>query len=268
LTPLPPGFLARPFAHRALHDRSAGRIENSQAAVAAAVAAGWGIEIDVQMSADGEAMVFHDETLDRLTAETGTVIERSAACLQRIVLSGGGGDTIPTLSEVLALVAGRVPILVEIKDQGALRPPEPGLPAGRSTERAAADDARLARATAAALLGYAGPVAVMSFSPDAMAAFGVAAPDRPCGLVTRAFTETDTPWVPQALRDRLRAMADLDRIGATFLSHHRADLANPLLRRMRARGLPMLCWTVRSADEEAAARRVVDQVTFEGYVPA
>lgn len=115
--PLPPRFTDRPFAHRGLHDARAGRIENSRAAVAAAVEAGFGIEIDVQGSADGEAMVFHDDTLDRLTAMRGPVRGRSAAELRAIALSDGGGS-IPTLSEILDIVAGRAPLLVEIKDQG------------------------------------------------------------------------------------------------------------------------------------------------------
>lgn len=265
---LPPGFLDRPFAHRALHDRAASRIENSHAAVAAAIAAGWGIELDVQLSADGAAMVFHDEALDRLTAETGAVLDRTADELQRIALVGGGGDTIPTLGAVLGQVAGRVPLLVEIKDQGALRPPEPGLPEQPSVDRAARDAARLAHATAAALRGYDGPVAVMSFSPGMMMAFAAEAPDLPRGLVTRAFTRDDTPWVPRALRERLGMMTDMDRIGAVFLSHHCRDLDNPLVAQMKEDGLTILCWTVRSAAEEAAARLVADQITFEGYCPA
>ena len=118
--PLPAAFLERPIAHRALH--GPGRPENSRAAIRAAVAAGYGIEIDVQPSADGVAMVFHDADLDRLTGTAGPIRGRTAADLARLPLHGGD-EGIPTLAEVLALVAGRVPLLVEIKDQdGALGP--------------------------------------------------------------------------------------------------------------------------------------------------
>ena len=93
---LPDTFLKLPIAHRALHDRAQGRIENSAQAVKAAVAAGYGIEVDLQLSSDGVPMVFHDEALDRLTEESGPIITRTAADLGRIRLKGSA-DTIPTL---------------------------------------------------------------------------------------------------------------------------------------------------------------------------
>ena len=117
---LPPSFLAAPIAHRALHDRAAGRPENSVEAIEAAIAAGYGIEIDLQLSADGRAMVFHDYDLARLTGEKGAIQRRSASELGAIRLLGGVTG-IPTLPQVLDLVAGRVPLLIELKDQdGAL----------------------------------------------------------------------------------------------------------------------------------------------------
>ena len=100
MAPLPAAFLTRPIAHRALHDRAARRPENSRAAIRAAIAAGYGIEIDLQLSADGVPMVFHDETLDRLTAERGPVRARSARELGEIRLKGSE-DRIPTLAQVL-----------------------------------------------------------------------------------------------------------------------------------------------------------------------
>ena len=151
--PLPAAFLTQPPAHRALHDSAAGRPENSRAAVRAAVAAGYGIEIDVQLSSDGQAMVFHDEDLDRLTSDCGPVRARTAAELGRTRLRDAE-DGIPTLPEVLALIGGRVPLLIEIKDQ---------------TLTMSETDGRLEAATAAALASYTGPVAVMSFNPHAVA---------------------------------------------------------------------------------------------------
>src|SRR3954470_20933623 len=105
-------LIARPFAHRGLHGE--GRIENSRAAFAAAIASGQGIELDVQASRDGEAMVFHDERLDRLTAETGALAAIDANALGRIGLTGSD-DRIERLSEILRLIGGRVPLLIEVK---------------------------------------------------------------------------------------------------------------------------------------------------------
>ena len=115
-------FLSTPLAHRALHDVRDGRPENSLAAIRAAMARGYGIEIDLQLSRDGQAMVFHDDRLDRLTGAVGPVRQKTAAELAGTVLSGGK-EGVPRFAEVLALVAGQVPLLVEIKDQdGALGP--------------------------------------------------------------------------------------------------------------------------------------------------
>lgn len=247
--PLPGAFLTRPLAHRALHDRAAGRPENSRAAVRAGVAAGYGIEIDVQISADGQAMVFHDEDLDRLTAGHGPVKARSAAELGRIRLRDAE-DGIPTLPEVLALVAGRVPLLIEIKDQ---------------TLTMSETDGRLESATAAALHRYAGPVAVMSFNPHAVAWMARLAPQLPRGLTTSAYDPADWAPLPEATCTRLRGIPDYDRTGASFISHEAADLSRPRVAALKAQGAAILCWTVRSPAAEDQARRVAHNITFEGY---
>jgi len=249
---LPGAFLARPIAHRGLHDAMAGRVENSRASVRAAIASGFGIEIDLQLSRDGEAMVFHDATLERLTPEAGPVRGRDAAELSRIPLTGGG-ETIPTLSDLLAEVAGRVPLLVEIKDQDGALGPDTGVREARACEVITRHD---------------GPVAVMSFNPHAVAACAAAAPSLPRGLVTCPFLPGDWPGVAQGRLDRLTAIADFDHVGAGFVSHHHRALNSPAIAGLKARGVPVLCWTVRSAAEEAAARRIADNVTFEGYLPA
>lgn len=250
--PLPEAFLTAPIAHRALHDLGAGRPENSCAAMQAAVNAGYGIEIDVQLSSDGVAMIFHDYDLGRLTAERGAVAQRSATALSAIPLKGGS-EGIPTLAEGLALVAGRVPLLIEIKDQsGAL---------------SAGPDA-LERAVAQALEGYVGPVAVMSFNPHAVAAFGALRPDLPRGLTTEEFTAEDWGLVPAATRERLSTIPDYAATGASFLSHGVRDLSMPRVAELKAEGARILCWTVRSAAQEAQARQVAENITFEGYTPA
>ena len=243
-------FLRLPLAHRALH--GPGRPENSLAAVKAAVAAGYGIEVDIQPSADGVAMVFHDYALDRLTGETGPVAQRSAAELGATRLRGAE-EGIPTLAEVLEVVDGQVPTLVEIKDQdGAVGP----------------DIGRLHAWVAEALEGFEGPVAVMSFNPHVVAAFGEVAPEVPRGLTTSAWDHGAALQLPAETRAYLATIPDFDRVGASFISHDWRDLANPRVTELKAQGVPILCWTVRSAQEESQAREIADNVTFEGYAAA
>lgn len=250
--PLPPGFLRLPIAHRALHDRAAGRIENSPAAIRAAVETGYAIEIDLQLSADGVPMVFHDEDLDRLTAKTGPLNTRTAEELGLIQLAGGE-DFVPTLAEVLALIAGRVPLLIEIKDQSLTMGPT---------------DGRLETATAAALRGYRGEVALMSFNPASVAHMARLAPELPRGLTTSAYDPDDWAPLPADICARLRDIPDFDATGSSFISHEARDLARPRVAELKAQGAAILCWTIRSPKEEAQARLHADNVTFEGYLAA
>lgn len=250
MTPLPEGFDARPFAHRGLH--GGGRPENSLSAVRAAVEAGYGIEIDLQLSADGRAVMFHDHTLDRMTPETGPVRSRTAAELGRIALAGTA-DRIPTLAEVLGTVAGRVPLLIEIKDQdGALGP------AVGALEAAVADDLR----------DYSGPVAVMGFNPHSVMEMARLAPDLPRGLTTDAFDADEWPGVPADRLAGLRAMARLDAAGAAFVSHDHRDLENQAVAAARASGRRIFCWTIRSQADADRALRIAHAITFEGFRPA
>jgi glycerophosphoryl diester phosphodiesterase len=250
---LHPLFTGPAIAHRGLHDRAAGRIENSRAAVRAAVDAGYGVEIDVQLSADGEAMVFHDSTLDRLTDASGPVAARTASELGRISLAGGG-ETIPTLAEILSLAAGRAALLIEIKDQG-----------GRLDETGVGP---LEARVAALLADYAGPVAAMSFNPASMIAMRRLAPDLPRGLTAgepACYDENDLG--PQRLA-ALAELAEWGAAGACFASYHWRALPTPRTAALRAAGVPLLCWTLRDTADDAAARRHADNVTFEGYAAA
>ncbi|WP_406869998.1 glycerophosphodiester phosphodiesterase family protein [Thioclava sp. 'Guangxiensis'] len=250
---LDPRFLSLPIAHRAYHDRAQRRPENSLAAIRAAIAAGYGIEIDLQLSADGVAMVFHDYLLDRLTGETGPLHARTAAELQAIPLRDAD-EGIPTFAEVLDLVAGQVPLLVEIKNQN---------------DRNGAGLGPLEDAAAQALRGYQGPVAVMGFNPETIALFHAAAPEVTVGLTTYAeWSAEDFPDLDDDQRARLREIADYDRVGASFISHHWKDLGMARVAALKAEGAHILCWTIRSPEAEAKAREVAENVTFEGYAPA
>jgi len=245
---LPAAFYGAPFAHRGLHDLNKGRPENSPAAFRAAVDHGYGIELDVQLSADGEAMVFHDYALDRLTETQGALRLCSADELAKITLKGGT-ETIPTLAQVLDLIAGQVAVLVELKDQ----------------DGGMGDDlGPLEEATAAALKNYSSDIAVMSFNPNAVARMATLAPDIPRGIVTSAYRYHDWP-LPKATCDRLREVPDYDCTGACFISHEMNDLARDRVADLRKAGAMVCCWTVRSAAAEAEARAFADNITFEGY---
>ncbi|KPP84419.1 MAG: Glycerophosphoryl diester phosphodiesterase [Rhodobacteraceae bacterium HLUCCO07] len=250
MTKLDPSFTRAPIAHRALHDITDGRPENSRAAIRAALAAGYGIEIDLQLSLDGQAMVFHDYDLGRLTGQSGSIRQRSATELGRLPLLHGDGEGVPTLTDVLALVQGRAPLLIEIKDQDGIMGPNVGT---------------LEYAAAQALGSYEGPVAVMSFNPHAVEVMARLMPDLPRGLTTSAFTPHNWPLLPTATCDHLGRIPDYDRLGASFVSHEQHDLHNPRLAELRAKGGAILCWTVTSPEAETEAREVADNITFEGY---
>ena len=249
MTPLlPEAFLRVPLAHRGYHGRLTG-VENSREAIANAVAHGYGIELDLQLSSDGQAMVFHDETLTRMTGLGGHVIEKSAAELGAIQLSGGQSG-IPSLGDVLAQVAGKVPLLIEIKYQiGDLGP----------------TNGQLERATAAALTSYFGPAAVMSFNSHSVALMAKLAPEIPRGLTTDSFSAADWPDVPKHRLQQLQQLDGFDEMGAGFISHDYRDLSSAHVAEVKSAGHPVLCWTVTSQDAEIKARQIADNITFEDY---
>lgn len=196
-------------------------------------------------------MVFHDYDLGRLTADQGPIRGRDAAALAAIPLRGGN-EGIPDLPEIMEIVAGRVPLLVELKDQH-----------GQMGDT----DGTLEQATVRALDGYAGPVAVMSFNPAMVARMAELAPQVPRGIVTCAFSADHWPLLKPDTRARLRDIPDYIASGSDFVSHHFEDLDRPRIAELRAEGATILCWTVRSATAEKTARRLADNITFEGYPP-
>ncbi|MCQ0970878.1 phosphodiesterase [Paracoccus sp. TK19116] len=247
---LPPEFLDRPIAHRGLHDAQVP--ENSVAAAEAAIAAGYGIELDIQHTADGTPVVFHDYDLTRLAGDEGFVADLTTEELADFRL-GKSDQAIPLLSSYLKIIDGRAPLLIEIKDQD-----------GRLGEQIGDLHLRVAEA----LSGYKGPVAVMSFNPHVVAAFHKQAPDIACGIVSCDYNEDDWPMIDDATRSDLASLSMFDQSGASFVSHDHKDLANPAITALRARGVPILCWTIRSPEAEAQARTRCDNITFEGYPAA
>lgn len=247
---LDPRFFARPIAHRGYHDAARGRIENSRAAIGAAMAHRYGIEIDLQLSADDHAMVFHDYDISRLTDLRGPIRQRPLENLRTIKLNGTD-ETIPTLTEVLRQVSGRAPLLIELKDQDGAMGSDVGV---------------LESAVADALAGYDGPVALMSFNPHSVRTLAALLPEIPRGLVTSGFDPEDWPTLPAQTRNLLRDIPDYDRVRASFISHDVRNLHAKRVAELKEQGAKIFCWTVRSPEEEAKARRIAHNVTFEGYV--
>lgn len=241
LAPAPPPaqvawLRGQTFAHRGLH--GGGTPENAPSAFAAAIARGLGIECDVQLTADGQAIVFHDFTLDRLTGEHGEVIARPAAALGTISLLGST-DFIPDLPGLLRLVAGQVPLLIEVK----MRSTRPVAP--------------LCRAVTAALAGYAGPHAVMSFDPRVSRWFARHAPAMLRGLIV---TEEAYKGLPGGIRRQL----SLWWAKPHFLAYDIRDLPSRFASAQRQRGLPVASWTVRSPALLARAALHADAPIAEG----
>ena len=224
------------YAHRGLHHE--GVPENSRAAAEGAIAAGMGIECDIQMSRDNVPLVFHDWELDRLTKERGKTVARTADHLCRIALMATD-QTIWRLSELLELAAGRVPILVEIKAQPHLAIAEPCM------------------AIAKALTGYAGPFAVMSFDLRVGEWFAKHASDMVRGLVI-----TDT--LDHGYRHAWRAPHALERAAPDFLASDVRDIPNALTQLWRESGRPLLTWTVRSPETRARGVAHADALIAEG----
>lgn len=243
-------LVGRPIAHRGLHDVGRGLPENSLSAAQAAIAGGFGIECDVQLSADGEAMVFHDFVLDRLTGESGSVASRPAQALAAIALKGSA-DRIPTLDGFLDAIGGRTPVIVEIKSRfdGALA---------------------LARRTVE-IIARRGqqPIAIKSFDPDIVAAIRDLAPELPRGIVAmNDYSYGDYAHLDAQRKHALANLLHFERSQPHFISWKVADLpcAAPYLCR-KALGMPLMTWTVRTAAERETAARHADQMVFEGFTP-
>lgn len=220
------------FAHRGLHgpDISGTHIpENSVAAFRAALAVGAGIETDLRLSADGVPMVFHDRDAMRLCGSPAVCSATSADQLGTLRLHGGE-ERIPRLSDLLALTAGRVPLLLELKTEG--------------------NAARFARAVTEGLRAYSGPVGVMSFDPRVAAWLAAHAPGIRRGLALSGGGGTLSRW------------ASLWRARPQFLAVERTELSWRWVLRARRR-VPVYSWTIQSPEERAQAAVQADALIWE-----
>ncbi|MGJ4903022.1 glycerophosphodiester phosphodiesterase [Bradyrhizobium sp. HKCCYLS2058] len=245
----PDWLTARPVAHRGLHDAVSGIIENMPAAARGAVAGNFAIECDIQLSADGEAMVHHDYDLGRLTEGTGPLIEKTAAELKAIKFKQTD-EQMMTLGDLCNLIAGRVPLVVEVKStfQG---------------------DRRLVRRMAEVLASYSGPVVGMSFDPDQVRALRETMPKLTRGIVAQRSYE-DGYWakLTQAQRDSMLHLKHGFSSQPHFVAYWVDQLPAPAPWIARnVFGCPLLTWTVRTPEQRAAAARYADQMIFEGFTP-
>ena len=232
----PPWLTARPIAHRGLHDRAAGRPENSLAAFEAACEHAYAIECDLQPAEDGTAMVFHDAELKRLTGEPGLVTQRSAVALGALKLHGTN-ESVPRLRDMLDLVADRVPIVLELKG------PQD-------------DPAAFARSIGQTIADYPGRLALMSFDHALVREFRRVAPDRPRGLTAMGGEECFA-----------QHSAICDEADLGFVSYEVNALPNRFVKRVRESGGAAITWTVRTAEQIRLTREHADQMTFEGFLP-
>jgi glycerophosphoryl diester phosphodiesterase len=241
----------RPIAHRGLHDAGRGIIENTAPAFTAAIGKGYGIECDLRPASDGTPMVFHDLELKRLVDAPGRVSDYTPQALKALTYRGQT-EKIISLADFLDLVGGRVPLLVEIKSEWD------------------APDATFLKAIADLAGSYRGPLALMSFDPGVMAAIRDLAPSIPRGIVAGLYQGPGW-WLDRLSPERAEGLSQLLESGPAqpdFYSYHVKALPTPVTRFVReVLGIPLVTWTVRTAEERAVAERWADAITFEGFEP-
>lgn len=242
----PAWLTARPIAHRGLHNVAEGRAENSLSSCKAAIEQNYAIECDIRRAKDGEAMVFHDFTLERLTSTAGALSDFTSAELQSLHLLNTQ-DTIPSLADYLDTINGAVPLIIEIKS-------------------AFDGDTRLAARAAELIALYKGAVCLKSFDPGILIFLRERKVPCPMGLIAQAHYDA-SEWgeLSPLQRQRLETLSDYPTCRPDFLSWHHKDFpaTAPILFR-HGLGLPVLAWTIRSGEERAAAEKWADQIIFEG----
>jgi glycerophosphoryl diester phosphodiesterase len=240
-------LVARPIAHRGLHSKSKGIIENTSRAFEVAIKGDYAIECDVQLTADGEAIVFHDDDLDRLTQAKGPVKALTTRALQMVKLKETS-DRMQTLAELLEQVDGRATLVIELKSLWD------------------GDDA-LAKRALEVLEGYDGPYGLMSFDTEVIACLRELSPRTVRGIVADRTTDPSYNALPLAKRFSMRTFAHLAETQPHFVSYNWRELPFEPVTEIRNAGHPVITWTLRSKEEASQALRYCDQITFEGYAP-
>jgi glycerophosphoryl diester phosphodiesterase len=246
------GAYLRPIAHRGLHDDRAGVIENTALAFEAAIAKGFGIECDLRPARGGLPVVFHDLTTERIIGGENRLISNLGETEIRGLRTHSGQHHVLTLEDMLALVDGRVPLLVEIKSEWD----PPDVPFLAEIGRRALD--------------YRGDIALMSFDPDVMTVMRELATEIPRGVISGGYRDEhgETWWRDRISEERAERLANLLESGPvapSFYAYHVKSLPTPVTRFVReVAGLPVFAWTVRSAEDRAAAKHYADAPIFEG----
>ncbi|HTO27775.1 MAG TPA: glycerophosphodiester phosphodiesterase family protein [Devosia sp.] len=242
-----------PVAHRGLHDRGNGVIENSASAFEAAISGGFAIECDVQLTSDGVPVIFHDDNMRRLLGKDGAVADCTAADItSSALLDSAAGDCPQKFTDFLNQIAGRTLLQIELKHQ-----------------RDTTGTQLLARAVAEALKPYEGPVTVESFDPHLLTAirqFGFAGQR---GIITYDYADaSEDNHLTEEQRYTLRHLLHWHETQFDFISCAKDALTLPAIVFWRALGKPVTAWTIRSQAEADAARPHSDQIVFEGFQPA
>jgi glycerophosphoryl diester phosphodiesterase len=152
----------------------------------------------------------------------------------------------------MSYIAGRVPVLIELKDQDGTLGDSPSV---------------FESAVCKILENYTGPVALMSFNPFMIERCAKLSPNIPRGLITEVFKQDEWPNISKLRCDKLTKISDYFTAGATFISHDHMDLKSDEVDRLKKAGATILCWTVRTQNEDIEARKIADSVTFENYLP-
>ncbi len=237
-------FKNRRYAHRGLHGD--GVAENSMTAFRRAVDAGYGIELDVRLTKDGELVVFHDATLNRVTGIDAKVIDKTLAELRELRLSGTD-DTVPSFSEVLALVDGKIPLLIELKEEAG----EYGV-----TEK-----------TLEILASYKGDFMIESFNPLALSLVKKKAPHIVRGFLSENFGKTEEY---RGFKYFLLEHLLLNVIcRPDFIAYCHRDFKMPVFRFVKwLFRTPCFAWTTESeAEDSAALKHGFSGTIFQYYLP-
>ena len=241
-------LVAKPIAHRGLHNEAIGHIENCESSFEAAIAHGFSIECDIQLTADGQAVVFHDDEVDRVLGGTGKVKQFTVRELKAMAFKQGK-DKVQTLAELLEQVAGRTTVVIEIKSLWD-------------------DDFTLTDHAVEVLSSFGGPYALMSFDPDLIARVTETAAYTVRGITADRVIDPYYNPLPVAKRLDMQNFSHLPQTRPHFVSFDFSQLPFQPITEFRAAGYPIITWTIRSQEQAVAARRWCDQITFENFVPA
>lgn len=227
------------IAHRGFHNTEAP--ENSLGAFQNAINKGYAIELDVQLLEDNTVVVFHDELLSRVTGKDGYLRNLKKENLKDYNLLGTS-YTIPTLEEVLQLIDGKTPLLIEVKNTGKV--------------------GELESALLKILENYTGEFAIQSFNPYVLEWFLNNAPHILRGQLSSSFKGEKLSFIKKFV---LRRMSFNKRNKINFISYEAKSLPNRYVRKFK--NVPLIAWTVRSQTEYLKVAGFCDNVIFENFEP-